>query len=151
MIDIDLKEVLAEFGDTLGIGLAFDEKGTCMLTVGDDTPIIIQANEEDSSLTLSCALRDAMPETMSLDQAQNILALALDPYDRGVASPVVGRDAESGLVVLYEVLAPSMLRRMPLLEVFTDFMTTRKAVMAMLEEQVEAPLSFGEATNRLWV
>lgn len=151
MVHVDLKKVLAEFGDTLGIGLAFDEMGTCMLTVGDETPIIIQANEEDSSLTLSSALRDAMPETMSLDQAQSILALALDPYDRGVASPVVGRDAESGLVVLYEVLAPSMLRRTPLSEFFTDFMTTRKAVMAMLDEQVEAPLSFGEATNRLWV
>lgn len=92
-----------------------------------------------------------MPETMSLDQAQNLLALALDPYDRGVASPVVGRDAESGLVVLYEVLSPSMLHRTPLLEAFTDFMTTRKAVAAMLDEQVEAPLAFGDATTRLWV
>ncbi len=151
MVDVDLKKVLAELGETLGIGLAFDEAGSCMLTVDDETPVIIQANVEDSSLTLSSALRDAMPETMSLDQAQNLLALALDPYDRGVASPVVGRDAESGLVVLYEVLAPSMLRRTPLSDAFTDFMTTRKAIAAMLDEPVEAPMSFGDATMRLWV
>ena len=92
-----------------------------------------------------------MPETMSLDQVQHLLSLALDPYDRGVASPVVGRDAESGLVVLYEVLAPSMLRRTPLSDAFTDFMTAHKAIAAMLNEQVEAPMSFGDATMRLWV
>ena len=33
MLDIDLKKVLAEFGDALGIGLAFDDAGSCMLTV----------------------------------------------------------------------------------------------------------------------
>ena len=151
MVDVDLKKVLAEFGDTLGIGLAFDEAGSCMLTVDDETPVIIQANVEDSSLTLSSALRDAMPETMNLEQVQNLLALALDPYDRGVASPVVGRDAESGLVVLYEVLAPSALRRTPLSEAFTDFMATRQAVTALLDEQVEAPMAFADATTRLWV
>ena len=92
-----------------------------------------------------------MPETMSLDQAQNLLSLALDPYDRGVAAPVVGRDAESGIAVLYEVLAPSILRQAPLLEIFTDFMAVRKAVAAMLDEPVEAPMAFGDATTRLWV
>ena len=151
MVDVDLKKVLAEFGDALGIGLAFDDAGSCMLTVGDDIPLVIHANEEDSSITLSSALRDAMPETMSLDQAQNLLSLALDPYDRGVAAPVVGRDAESGIVVLYEVLAPSILRQTPLLEIFTDFMAVRKAVAAMLDEPVEAPMAFGDATTRLWV
>ena len=151
MLDVDLDKILAEFGETLGVKLAFDEAGTCMMTVDDETPVIIQANAEDSSLTFSSALRDSMPETMSLDQVQNLLSLALDPYDRSVTSPVVGRDAESGLVVLYEVLAPSMLRRTPLAEAFTDFMTTRKAVAAMLDEQVEAPMAFGDATMRLWV
>ena len=151
MLDIDLKKVLADFGDALGIELAFDAQGACVLTVGDETPVAIQANVEDSSLTLSSAVRDAMSENMSLDQAQNLLALALDPYDRGAASPVVGYDAESGLVVLYEVLAPSVLRRTPLSEAFTDFMTTRKAVVALLDEQVEAPMALNDAITRLWV
>ena len=151
MLDIDLKKVLADFGDALGIELAFDAQGACVLTVGDETPVAIQANVEDSSLTLSSALRDAMPDNMSLDQAQNLLALALDPYDRGAASPVVGRDAESGLVVLYEVLAPSALSRTPLSEAFTDFMATRQAVTALLDEQVEAPMAVAGVTTRLWV
>ena len=151
MLDVDVKKVLADFGDALGIELAFDKTGACVLTVGDETPVAIQANVEDSSLTLSSALRDAMPENMSLDQAQNLLALALDPYDRGAASPVVGCDAESGLVVLYEVLAPSALSRTPLSEAFTDFMATRQAVTALLDEQVEAPMAFADVTTRLWV
>ena len=151
MLDIDLKKVLADFGDALGIELAFDETGACILAVDDEAPVAIQANVEDSSLTLSSALRDAMPQTMSLDQIQNLLALALDPYDRGAASPVVGCDAESGLVVLYEVLAPSALRRTPLSEAFTDFMATRQAVTALLDEQVEAPMAFADAITRLWV
>ena len=46
MVDVDLKKVLAELGETLGIGLAFDEAGSCMMTVDDETPVIIQANME---------------------------------------------------------------------------------------------------------
>ena len=151
MLDVNLEKVLADFGQALGVGLAFDEAGSCLLTVGDDSAVVIQANVDDCSLTISTALRGAMPTAISLNQAQNLLALALDPYDRTGASPVVGRDAESGLVVLYEVLSPSMLRRTPLLDAFTHFMATRKAAIAMLDEPVEAPLSFGDVTSRLWV
>lgn len=151
MLEVDLEKVLADFGEALGVGLAFDETGSCLLTVGDDNPVVIQANMDDCSLTVSTALREAMPEVISLDQAEDLLALALDPYDGTEASPLVGRDAESGLVVLYEVLSPSTLRRTPLIDAFTHFMTTRKAVMAMLDEPVEAPLAFGDATSRLWV
>ena len=151
MLDINLDKILAGFGEALGIDLAFDGSGACILNVGDDTPVIIQANVDDSSLTISSALMDAMPPAMSLDQAQNLLALALDPYDQGAASPVVGRDAKSGLVVFYEVLTPSLLRQRPLLEIFTDFITTRKAVKSMLDESVESPLPSGDTSARLRV
>jgi len=151
MLKIDLKKVLDEFGKTLGLELAFDANGACVLTLDEETPIIIQATEEDSSLTLSTALREELPRPLSLAQFEDLLALALDPMERGGASPAVGRDAESGLVVMYMVLPPSVLDKTPLAEVFGNFMTTRKAVAAMLDEPVEAPPTLDDRFSRMWV
>ena len=96
MLKIDLKKVLENFGKTLDLELAFDADGLCVLTLDEETPIAIQAMEEDSSLTLSCAFKEELPRPMSLAKVEDLLALALDPMERGGASPVVGREAESG-------------------------------------------------------
>ncbi len=151
MLKIDLRKVLAEFGKTLGLELAFDANGACVLTLDEETPIIIQMTEEDSSLTLSSTLRTALPEPLGLNQVENLLALALDPMARGGASPVVGRDAESGYMVIYMVLTPSVLDKTPLMDVFEAFVATRDAVAAMLDEPVEAPLPFGDQFSKMWV
>ena len=151
MLKIDLKKVLEEFGKTLDLELAFDADGLCVLTLDDAIPIAIQAIEEDSSLTLSCALREELPQPMSLAKVEDLLALALDPMERGGASPIVGRDAENGLVVMYMVLTPSLLDKTPLADVFGNFMTTLKAVEAMLDEPVEALPTFGDSFSKMWV
>ena len=151
MLKIDLRKVLTEFGNTFGLELAFDANGVCVLTLDEETPIIIQATEEDSSLTLSTTLREALPEPMGLSQVENLLALALDPMEQGGASPVAGRDAESGHMILYLVLTPSVLDKTPLAEVFEAFVATRNAVAAMLDEPVEAPPVFMDQFSRMWV
>ena len=151
MLKIDLMKVLADFGETLGLELAFDADGACVLTLDEETPIVIQANEEDSSLTLSSALREDLPQSLRLAQVEDLLAVALDPMERGGASPVVGRDAESGLVAIYMVLPPSVLDKTPLAEIFGDFVTTRKAVAAMLDEPAEAPPPLGDRFSKMWV
>ena len=151
MLNIDRRKVLAEFGNTLGAEFAFDANGACVLTLDEETPIIIQMNEEDSSLTFSSTLRKALPEPLGLKHVENLLALALDPMAHGGASPVAGRDAESGYMVLYMVLPPSVLDKTPLAEVFEAFVVTRDAVIAMLDEPAEAPLPFGDQFSRLWV
>ena len=46
MLDIDLEKVLADFGQALGVGLAFDEAGSCLLTVGDDCAVVVQAKAD---------------------------------------------------------------------------------------------------------
>ena len=150
MLKIDLEKVLAEFGQTLGLDLAFDGDGACALTLDEETPVVIQATEEDSSLTLSSAIREDLPTPLGLSQVENLLALALDPMEHGGASPVVGRDAESGLVVMYMVITPSVLRKTPLADVFGAFMTTRNAVAAMLDEPVEAPAPFTDQFSKMW-
>ncbi len=151
MLKIDLGKILAEFGNALGLELAFDDKGVCGLTLDEETPIIIQSTEEDSSLTLSSMLRSALPDPLGINQVENLFALALDPMVRGGASPVAGRDPESGNLVLYMVLTPSVLDKTPLAELFEAFVATRDAVAAMLDEPVEAPLQFGDQFSKLWV
>ena len=151
MLKIDLGKVLAEFGENLGLELAFDDDGLCVLTLDEETPIAIRAMEENSNLTLSCALREELPQSLSHAQVEDLLALALDPMERGGASPVVGRDAKSGLVVLYMVLTPSLLDKTPLAEIFGTFETTRKAVAEMLGEQLEAPPTLDDHFSRMWV
>jgi hypothetical protein len=151
MLKIDLGKILAEFGNALGLELAFDDKGVCGLTLDEETPIIIQSTEEDSSLTLSSTLREALPDPMGLSQVENLLALALDPMEQGGASPVAGRDAESGHMILYMVLTPSVLDKPPLAEVFEAFVATRDAVAAMLDEPVEASPLLADQFSRMWV
>lgn len=151
MLKIDLKKVLENFGNTLGLELDFDENGLCVLALDEETPIAIQAIEEDSSLTLSCAFREELPQPMSLAKVEDLLALALDPMEHGGASPVVGRDAESGLVVMFMVVTPSLLDKTPLADVFGDFVTTLKAVEAMLDEPVEASPTFDDRFSKMWV
>ena len=151
MLKIDLKKVLDKFGKTLGLELAFDANGICVLALDEETPIIIQATEEDSSLTLSSVLRDDLPQPLGIAQVEDLLALALDPMEQGGASPVVGREAESGLVAMYMVLTPSVLNKTPLAEVFGNFVTTLKAVVAMLDEPVEASPTFGDRFSQMWV
>ena len=150
MLKIDLEKVLAKFGQTLGLDLAFDGDGACALTLDDETPIVIQANEDDSSLTLSSALREELPTPLGLAQVENLLALALDPMAHGGASPVVGRDAETGLVAMYMVITPSVLDKTSLADIFAAFMTTRNAVAAMLDEPVEAPPPFMDQFSKMW-
>ena len=71
MLKIDLRKVLAEFGEALGLELAFDDNGVCVLTLDEDTPIAIRAMEEDSSMTLSCAVREELHEHVPCRLAHN--------------------------------------------------------------------------------
>ena len=87
---------------------------------------------------------------MGLAKVENLLALALDPMAHGGASPVVGRDAVTGLVVMYMVLTPSVLDKTSLADIFGAFVTTRNAVVAMLNEPVEAPPAFMDQFSKMW-
>ena len=49
------------------------------------------------------------------------------------------------------VLTPSLLDKTPLADVFGGFMTTLKAVEAMLDEPVEALPTFGDNFSKMWV
>lgn len=135
MLTKTLDDILKEFGAKLGLDLAFDEDGACRLELAGLVAVDIRANEEDGTLTLSAVVREELPDPIGYATVLDLLALALDPARSGGNSPVVGRDDESGLVVVYEVATPSVLNRKPLADVFAEFMTTYRAVSALLDNQ----------------
>ena len=130
-----LDDILKEFGAKMGIDLAFDEDGACRLEVAKLVAVDIRANEDDGTLTLSAVVREELPDPITYSTVLDLLALALDPARQGGNSPVVGRDDESGFVVMYEVATPSMLNRKPLITIFQEFMETYRAVSALLDNQ----------------
>lgn len=132
MLTRTLDEILKDFGAGMGLDLSFDEKGVCRLELA---AVDIRANEDDGTLTISSVLREELPDPITYSTTLDLLALALDPAHRGGNSPVVGRDDESGLVVMYEVATPSALNRRPLADIFREFLKTYSAVSALLDNQ----------------
>ena len=135
MLNKTLDDILKEFGAKLGLDLAFDEIGTCRLELAELVAIDIRANEDDGTLTLSAVVREDLPDPITYATILDLLALALDAAKSGGNAPVVGRDDESGFVVMYQVATPSALNRKPLIAIFGEFMETYRAVSALLDNQ----------------
>ena len=135
MLTKTLDDILKEFGEKLGLDLAFDEDGACRLELAKLVAVDIRANEDDGTLTLSAMVREDLPDPITYSTVLDLLALALDPAKNGGNSPVVGRDDASGFVVMYEVATPSMLNRKPFIAIFEEFMETYRAVSALLDNQ----------------
>ncbi|MBP3731465.1 MAG: CesT family type III secretion system chaperone [Mailhella sp.] len=133
MLTKNLDDILKEFGNTMGLDLAFDGNGVCELEIADTVGISIRASEEDGTLTISSVLRDDLPDPISYSAILDLLALALDPALRGGNSPVVGRDDDSGMLIMYEVATPSVLNTTPLADIFADFIDTYRAVSVLLD------------------
>ena len=135
MLTRTLDEILRDFGAGMGLDLSFDEQGVCRLELAKMVAVDIKANEDDGTLTLSSVVREDLPDPVTYSTILDLLALALDPAHRGGNSPVVGRDDESGLVVMYEVATPSALDRRPFADIFNEFLKTYGAVSALLDNQ----------------
>ena len=130
-----LDEILKEFGAGIGLDLSFDENGICRLELAKLAAVDIKANEDDGTLTISSVLREELPDPITYSTVLDLLALALDPILHGGNAPVVGRDDESGFVIMYQVATPSVLNRKPLKEIFSEFLKAYSAVLALLDNQ----------------
>ena len=135
MLTKTLDDILKDFGAKLGLDLAFDEDGACRLEVAKLVAVDIRAHQDAGTLTLSAVVREDLPDPLNYATVLDFLGLALDAARFGGNSPVVGRDDESGLVVMYEVATPSALNRKPLIAIFEEFMETYRAVSALLDNQ----------------
>ena len=130
-----LDDILKEFGAQLGLDLTFDENGVCRLELEQLVAVDIRAHQDDGTLTLFAVVREDLPDPLSYATVLDLLALALDPARSGGNAPVVGRDDESGVVMMYQVATPSELNRKPLIDIFSEFMETYRAVSVMLDNQ----------------
>ena len=130
-----LDDILKEFGAQLGLDLTFDENGVCRLELEQLVAVDIKAHQDDGTLTLYAVVREDLPDPLSYATVLDLLALALDPARSGGNAPVVGRDDESGVVMMYQVATPSELNRKPLIDIFSEFMETYRAVSVMLDNQ----------------
>lgn len=130
-----LDDILKEFGAQLGLDLTFDENGVCRLELEQLVAVDIKAHQDDGTLTLFAVVREDLPDPLSYATVLDLLALALDPARSGGNAPVVGRDDESGVVMMYQVATPSELNRKPLIDIFSEFMETYRAVSVMLDNQ----------------
>ena len=130
-----LDDILKEFGAQLGLDLTFDENGVCRLELEQLVAVDIRAHQDDGTLTLFAVVREDLPDPLSYATVLDLLALALDPARSGGNAPVVGRDDESGVVMMYLVATPSELNRKPLIDIFSEFMETYRAVSVMLDNQ----------------
>ena len=135
MLSKTLDDILKEFGAQLGLDLAFDENGVCRLELEQLVAVDIKAHQDDGTLTLFAVVREDLPDPLSYATVLDLLALALDPARSGGNAPVVGRDDESGVVMMYQVATPSELNRKPLIDIFSEFMETYRAVSVMLDNQ----------------
>lgn len=130
-----LDDILKEFGAQLGLDLTFDENGVCRLELEQLVAVDIKAHQDDGTLTLFAVVREDLPDPLSYATVLDLLALALDPARSGGNAPVVGRDDESGVVMMYQVATPSELNRKPLIDIFSEFMETYRAISVMLDNQ----------------
>ena len=130
-----LDDILKEFGAQLGLDLTFDENGVCRLELEQLVAVDIRAHQDDGTLTLFAVVREDLPDPLSYATVLDLLALALDPARSGGNAPVVGRDDESGVVMMYQVATPSELNSKPLIDIFSEFMETYRAVSVMLDNQ----------------
>ncbi len=135
MLSKTLDDILKEFGAQLGLDLTFDENGVCRLELEQLVAVDIKAHQDDGTLTLFAVVREDLPDPLSYATVLDLLALALDPARSGGNAPVVGRDDESGVVMMYQVATPSELNRKPLIDIFSEFMETYRAVSVMLDNQ----------------
>ncbi len=118
----DHDALLKAFGASLGLDLTFDENRVCELYFDNRLDIFIRAEDDDGILILSTVLAERLPEDIPYSLILDMLDSAGMAYDTGGNVPLVGRDEDSGFLILYEVCTASYLARTPLSDIFTSFL-----------------------------
>ncbi|MBQ8706613.1 MAG: CesT family type III secretion system chaperone [Succinivibrionaceae bacterium] len=145
MTENDHGALLEKLGKDLGLELKWDEEGLCELTLEEDIPVSLKSCPEDGIIILSSVVAEDLPDPCDYPLVLDLLSMALGPCVRdGGNSPVVGRDPDTGMVVIYQVVTASRLAQTPLTEIFNDFAEVLVSLGAGLESAGEATI--GEKT-----
>ena len=91
-----------EYFQALGAGLGVDvrpnDDGTCLVAVDDSFGVVMRGNEDAGRMEVSAVVADELPEGVEYSDMLDLLSLSLGPlFD----APGVGREPESGAIVMY--------------------------------------------------
>lgn len=90
-----------ELAGKFGVDIKPGEDGACLITVGEDLPVFVRANGQGERMELSAAVAAELPEAVTYSEMMDLLDTALGPlFD----APGIGRDPESGAIILYCIL-----------------------------------------------
>ena len=88
-------------GEALGVDIRPGEDGACYVTVNDAMPVAVRANEEAQRMEVTAAVADELPEGITYSDMLDLLDVAIGPL---FGAPGIGREPESGAVILYALL-----------------------------------------------
>ncbi len=132
-------DYLKTIGKAIGIELEFDENNSCEIEFNENDVILIEANPDDHNLVFSSMVSLYMPEPISYSLLTDLMDLAIGPFlNRGGNSPVIGRDPESGALIIYQVCTESVLEReSDIGDVFLQFIQFKLAFQKHIEKNGE--------------
>ena len=88
-------------GETFGFEVEPGPDGTCCIAAEGAPGVIVRANDAAVRMELSAVVAAELPEGVAYSDMLDLLGLALGPlFD----APGIGRDPESGAIVLYALL-----------------------------------------------
>ena len=92
------EEYFQALGGQFGFEVEPGADGTCFIAAEEAPGVIVRANEAAARMELSAVVAAELPEGAAYSDMLDLLGLALGPlFD----APGIGRDPESGAIVLY--------------------------------------------------
>ena len=97
----DSQEYFRALGGKFGFDVEPGDDGTCFVAAEEAPGVVVRANEGAARMELSAVVAAELPEGVAHSDMLDLLGLALGPlFD----APGIGRDPESGAIVLYALL-----------------------------------------------
>ena len=121
MIKNDHDTILQELGTNLGFNLTFDDDRICELYFDNRINIFIRSEDDDGAIIISTILAEKISENINYNTILDILNASADAYVHGGNIPVIGRDEETGFIILYQICTASYLAQTKLIDTFTSF------------------------------
>lgn len=91
-------EYFQTLGNELGLDVQPDDEGSCLVAVDGGFGVTIRGNDEAGRMEVSAVVADRLPEGVEYSDMLDLLSMSLGPlFD----APGVGREPESGAIVLY--------------------------------------------------
>ena len=122
---------LRKIGRKIGLQLQFDEELICEVAVNEDDGVAIAAHPEDHTLVFTSVVAADLPDPISYSLMMDLLDLGIGPVLTGGGnSPLVGRDPDTGVLVLYQVCTEPFLDKGDAGEIFLAFYKFKRRLQA---------------------